>query len=135
MRPFVRRAPCLASRVSFQRLSRLCCIGFLICSYLGAVAWGQPPAASVDPFAGLRSGSLTVWESGRASFLGWHTIQRELSSDFPQLQVTFRLLAAKDFIPTQHETASPLNIRQKTDFSTPRPGKNIEPTVYLAYRS
>jgi hypothetical protein len=81
-----------------QRLSRLCFISFLICSYLGAVAWGQPPATSADPFAGLRSGSLTVWESGRASFLGWHTIQRELSADFPQLQITFRLLAAKDFV-------------------------------------
>ena len=81
-----------------QRLSRVCFIGFLICSYLGAVAWGQPPAASADPFAGLRSGSLTVWESGHASFLAWHTMQRELSSDFPQLQVAFRLLAAKDFI-------------------------------------
>lgn len=80
------------------RLTRFCCISCLICSSLVAAADGQQPSVSPDPFANLRTGSLTVWESGNASFLAWRTIQRELSSDFPQLQVTFRLLAEKDFI-------------------------------------
>jgi hypothetical protein len=59
---------------------------------------GQQQTAPNDPFASLRSGSLVVWQSGQASYLGWPTIQKELSAEFPQLQVTFRLLPAEDFV-------------------------------------
>jgi hypothetical protein len=81
-----------------HRLSQLCCIGFLTCSSLGVVVWGQQPAASADPLASLRTVSLTVWESGHASLLGWGVIQASLTKDFPQLRVTFRLVDAQDFL-------------------------------------
>ena len=81
-----------------RRLSRLCCIGLLMCSFLGVIAWGQQPAASADPIGGLRTGSLTVWYSDSSQASNWATVGRALAADFPQLQVNFRLVAAQDFI-------------------------------------
>jgi len=80
------------------RLMRLCCIVFLMGSSLAAVAWGQQPTAPPDPFASLHSGSLTVWESGNASYLDWKAIRVALTKDFPQLRVTFRLVGAQDVV-------------------------------------
>ena len=82
------------------RLSWLCCVGSLFCSSLSVVAWGQQPPASSDPFASLRSGSLTVWESYGSQAPNWATAGRVLAADFPQLHVNFRLVAAQDFIYT-----------------------------------
>ena len=80
------------------RLSRLWCIGFLICSALGAVAYGQQSTDPAGPFASLRTGSLTVWESYGSRAPNWATAGRVLTADFPQLHVNFRLVRAQDFI-------------------------------------
>ena len=55
-------------------------------------------AVLTAPLASLRRGSLSVWESGRASFLGWDAIKASLAADFPQLRVTFRLVDAQNFV-------------------------------------
>ena len=51
-----------------------------------------------EELANLRSGELTVWESGSGVLLGWATIQNALKADFPELRVNFRVVDPKDFI-------------------------------------
>ncbi len=80
------------------RLTRFCCISCLICSSLVAAADGQQPSVSPDPFANLRTGSLTVWESYGSQPPNWATVGKVLAEDFPQLHVNFRRLAAQDLI-------------------------------------
>jgi len=75
--------------------------------FLGGLLWlpffcittnAQQTAATSDPLASLRTGSLTVWQSGNASYLDWRAIRVALAKDFPQLHVTYRLVAPQDFI-------------------------------------
>jgi hypothetical protein len=52
-----------------------------------------------EELASLRSGELTVWESGSGVLLGWATIQNAMKADFPDLQVNFRVVDPDHFIP------------------------------------
>jgi hypothetical protein len=78
---------------------------FLFICLLGAGQ--QPRSAGAKPemagwpneeLASLRSGELTVWESGTGVLLGWATIQNALKADFPELRVNFRVVDPKGFI-------------------------------------
>ncbi len=51
-----------------------------------------------DEFESLRTGELTVWESGSGVLLGWATIQNALRADFPDLQVNFRVVDPDELI-------------------------------------
>jgi hypothetical protein len=85
------------------RLTWISCISFLVGPSLGAVvAAGQQPAASADPLASLRTGGLVVWASGLPErlpeHLHWAAIQAALTKDFPELQVTFRVVAPQSLL-------------------------------------
>jgi len=67
-------------------------------SHEPSVLTGATGAVLTAPFASLRTGTLTVWESGNASLLGWDAIQAALAADFPRLRVTFRLVDAQIFV-------------------------------------
>jgi len=77
---------------------RVFLIGFLWLPFFCITTNAQQQAASPDPFASLRTGSLTVWQSGNASFLDWKAIRVALTKDFPQLRITYRLVDPPDFI-------------------------------------
>jgi hypothetical protein len=67
-----------------------------VCS---AAFWAWPaPAQTGDPFAGLRGGRLTVWESGRSDLLNWAAIRKALVVDCPGLTVSFRLVNSQTFL-------------------------------------
>jgi hypothetical protein len=82
--------------------SWISCIGLLACPSVGAVAWAQRLAVSPDALASLRTGSLVVWASALPErlpeYLRWAAIQAALAKDFPELQVTFRVVAPQSFI-------------------------------------
>lgn len=56
------------------------------------------PSVPYEGIRALRSGELTVWESGSGVLLGWATIQNALKADFPDLQVKFRVVAPDHLI-------------------------------------
>jgi hypothetical protein len=51
-----------------------------------------------EELTSLQSGELTVWESGSGVRLGWAAIQNALRSDFPELQVNFRVVDPDEFL-------------------------------------
>lgn len=55
-------------------------------------------AANLAKLANLRSGELTVWESGSGALLGWDAIQSALKAEFPELRVSFRLVEPSKFV-------------------------------------
>ncbi len=78
---------------------------FLFICVLGAGQQPGPTGARANvaglangELASLRSGQLTVWESGSGVLLGWATIQNALKADFPELQVNFRVVDPDEFI-------------------------------------
>ena len=84
---------------------RLQWFGVPLFLFISVLAAGQQPGARAnaaalanEELASLRSGELTVWESGSGVLLGWATIQNALKADFPELQVNFRVVDPNDFI-------------------------------------
>jgi len=90
----------LANICGIHRFWRLGLPLFLV-AMIGASAQ-RPDRSKVadfsDPLASLRTGNLTVWESGRSSFLGWDAIQSALAADFPALHVNFLLVPPQNFL-------------------------------------
>ena len=51
-----------------------------------------------DGFESLRTGELTVWQSGIRTYLGWEEIEKALRADFPELRVNFRSMDRPAFL-------------------------------------
>jgi hypothetical protein len=51
-----------------------------------------------DEFESLRTGELTVWQSGIRTYLGWEEIEKALRADFPELRVNFRSMDRPAFL-------------------------------------